>query len=57
MDSDCGVVDWMDDVAVKAIFVEDWWWEDDGMPKAVAVGRALWSAMTARSVDATIFMM
>jgi len=57
VDSDCGVVDWMDDVAVKAIFVEDWWWEDDGMPKAVAVGRALWSAMTARSVDATIFMM
>jgi len=44
----------MDFVAVKATFVEGWW--GDGTPKAYAVGRALWSAMTARRVDAIIFM-
>jgi len=32
LDSDWDGVDWMEFVAVKAIFVEDWW-GDDGMPK------------------------
>jgi len=52
-DSDSGC-DWMDLLAVKAMFVEDW--GGDETPKAYAFGRTFWSAMTARRVDAIIFM-
>jgi len=40
---------------VKAVFLQDWW--TDTTPKACDDGRALWSAMTARRVDAIIFML